>query len=55
MLFFEVLLSLEGRREFRVIYHVSSIEEICFNPPNLNLLFVMPETANICVLSVFLH
>lgn len=52
---FEVFLSFEGRREFRVIYHVSLLEEICFNPPNLNLLLVVPGTANICVLSVFLH
>lgn len=55
VLFFEVLLSSEGRREFRVIYHVSLIEETCFNPLNLNVLFIVPETANICVLSMFLH
>lgn len=36
--FFQVLLSFEGSREFRVIYHLSLLEEICFSPPNLNLL-----------------
>lgn len=38
-----------------MIYHVSLLEEICFNRPNLNLLLIVPGTANISVLSVFLH
>lgn len=55
VLFFRVLLSFEEKREFRVIYPVSLLEEICFNPPNLILLLRVPGTANIGVLSVFLH
>lgn len=54
VLFFQVLISFEDRREFRVIYHVSLLQEIWFNRPNLNLLLILLISCKyLCFNSVF--
>lgn len=41
--------------ESGVIYQILLVKETCFNHPNLNLLLIVSESANICGLPLFVH